>query len=87
VSTASTAEAFRISVHNDGPVIPAERIPELFQPMIRGAEAGMEGGVGLGLFIVREIVDRHHGTIQVESAPGQGTTFTIAIPSASDGAN
>ena len=80
VTTASTADAFTISVHNHGPAIAAEQIPILFQPMVRGPEASAAGGVGLGLFIVREIVERHRGSIQVESTVDQGTTFTIVIP-------
>jgi phosphoserine phosphatase RsbU/P len=80
VTTASTPEAFTVSVHNHGAVIPSQQIPSLFQPMVRGPEARAEGGVGLGLFIVREIVERHRGSIQVESTADQGTTFTIVIP-------
>jgi len=80
VVTESASQEFRISVHNHGPVIPAQQVPHLFEPMVRGADADAEGGVGLGLFIVREIVERHHGSIHVDSTQQGGTTFVITIP-------
>jgi sigma-B regulation protein RsbU (phosphoserine phosphatase) len=80
VTTASKADTFTISVHNFGAVIPADQIPNLFQPMVRGPEAHAEEGIGLGLFIVREIVERHQGTIHVDSSTERGTTFTIVLP-------
>jgi phosphoserine phosphatase RsbU/P len=80
VTTESTEHAFTVSVHNHGPPIPAEQIPDLFQPMVRGPDARAEGGIGLGLFIVGEIVERHRGSIRVDSASETGTTFTIVIP-------
>ena len=86
VTTESTEGAFTVSVHNHGAPIPAEQIPNLFQPMVRGPEAQAEGGIGLGLFIVQEIVDRHRGSIRVDSASETGTTFTITIPRAPSGA-
>jgi signal transduction histidine kinase len=49
------------------------------------ARARTTGGTGIGLPIAREIIDRHHGTIEVESNKGQGATFTISLPKASGG--
>jgi phosphoserine phosphatase RsbU/P len=80
VTTQDTAHAFTIAVHNFGPPIPAAHIPKLFQPMVRGADVRAEGGVGLGLFIVKEIVERHGGGVHVDSFYERGTTFTISIP-------
>ncbi len=72
---------FLISVHNQGEPIPAEQLPTLFDAMTRGAEADGEAtSVGLGLFIVREIVHAHGGVISVASTRETGTTFTATFP-------
>jgi signal transduction histidine kinase len=69
-------------VYNDGPPIPCEILSELFQPFRRGAnqQGELSRGLGLGLFIVREIVRAHQGTVEVDSAEERGTTFTVRIP-------
>jgi phosphoserine phosphatase RsbU/P len=83
VTTMHTGSAFTIAVHNDGRPIPGDSIANLFQPMVRGApERAGDGGIGLGLYIVREIVERHGGTVQVESSEAAGTTFTLHLPCA-----
>ena len=66
-----------LSVHNQGPPIPPERLPDVFDPFRRGEDGG--DGLGLGLFIVREIVRAHEGTVEVAST-AQGTTFTVSLP-------
>jgi sigma-B regulation protein RsbU (phosphoserine phosphatase) len=73
--------AFRITVHNYGPAIPAALMPLLFEPMMRGSDVRAHG-VGLGLFIVREIVAAHGGNVRATSAPGEGTRFIIELPRA-----
>ena len=74
-------EGFEVSVHNDGNPIAAEVQASLFEPMVRGSQARAMGhGVGLGLFIVQEIVRAHQGTVSVESQPGSGTTFRAWFP-------
>jgi len=74
----------RLRVHNDGPPIPAAELAHLFEPFTRGdehrANDAQGGGIGLGLFIVREVVLAHGGTVGVQSQEGQGTTFTVALP-------
>lgn len=85
VTVVSTVEevSCAISVHNEGPAIPPEILPRVFQPMSRGSEAGRASrSVGLGLFIVSEIARAHGGRTSVTSSPGQGTTFTTVIPRA-----
>ncbi|MDB5752428.1 MAG: sensor signal transduction histidine kinase [Ramlibacter sp.] len=81
VSTGSSLGVFRLSVHNEGAPIPADLIPRLFEPMVRGDDQNVGGrGVGLGLYIVREIARAHGGTVHVQSKEGEGTTFTVAVP-------
>jgi PAS domain S-box-containing protein len=65
------------SVHNEGDPVPPELLPRLFQPMQRGQHQGQ--GVGLGLYIVKHIVDAHGGTLQV-SSDASGTCFTVRLP-------
>jgi two-component system NtrC family sensor kinase len=69
-------------IKDDGMGIPAEVLPRLFEPFVTTKESGK--GVGLGLAISRSIVERHSGTIEVESTEGAGTTFTISLPLAND---
>jgi signal transduction histidine kinase len=75
--------AVRLVVQNHGHIDPAI-LPHLFEPFWRGspAKGGDEqgGSLGLGLFIVREIVRAHRGTVEVASVPEAGTTFTVRLP-------
>jgi signal transduction histidine kinase len=70
-----------LKVHNDGEPIPPALLPVLFEPFRRG-ELGdrSPGGLGLGLYIVEQIVRAHEGTIGVESTATKGTTFTVHLP-------
>jgi len=66
-----------LEVHNDGPLIPPDVLPGIFEPFKKGTENGRSSaGLGLGLYIAREIVRSHGGTIEVRSAEGDGTTFS-----------
>jgi len=69
-----------VQVHNGG-TIPSELLPTLFDPF-RGAapRRGAARGLGLGLFIVKEIVRAHGGEISVDSSAERGTTFTTTLP-------
>ncbi|MES1165664.1 MAG: sensor histidine kinase, partial [Verrucomicrobiota bacterium] len=77
-------DAAVLAVKNHGPVIPPEQIAWLFQPFTQGTHGDSEQarprGLGLGLFIVQEIVSAHGGTISVQSDREQGTTFSIHLP-------
>ncbi|OJT27569.1 hypothetical protein BO221_06285 [Archangium sp. Cb G35] len=77
-----------LDIHNEGPPIPAEVLPTLFEPFRRGRSAGggAMGSVGLGLFISRQLVEAHGGSIEVRSSRGDGTTFTVRFPRASPAA-
>ena len=84
VSARETADEVVLEVHNQGPVIPPDDLPELFSPFkrLRGGElpASPTGNLGLGLYIVERIVTAHGGTIGVASSAEEGTTFTIHLP-------
>jgi len=71
-----------LTVSDTGIGIPTEQIAELFQPFsrLRNAPAESFGGLGLGLYISRDIVERHGGTLTLESAPGRGTTVRVGLP-------
>ncbi len=67
-----------ISVTDSGDGIPAETLQRIFDPFFSTKEVGQ--GTGLGLYIVYGIIEKHLGTIRVESTPGKGTTFFIRLP-------
>jgi len=70
----------RVRVHNAG-AIPADLLPRLFEPMTAGERRRERSqGLGLGLFITREILKAHGGAIEVSSSEQDGTTFTLALP-------
>lgn len=66
-------------VRDTGSGIPADRLPHLFDQFWQGKDSDSRG-VGLGLAIVKAIVEAHGGTIAVESAEGEGSTFTLKLP-------
>jgi len=67
-----------ISIHDDGKGIPPEIISKIFDPFFTTKDVNK--GTGLGLSISYQIIEKHRGTIFVDSAPGAGTTFTIRLP-------
>ncbi len=73
-----------ISVQDMGIGIPPDEIPHIFEQFYRAssaeAQAGARSGLGLGLYISRKIVERHGGRIDVQSVPGEGSTFSIVLP-------
>jgi PAS domain S-box-containing protein len=75
-----------VSVTNRGVGIPSEQIPRLFSRFFRAPQArdGAIGGLGLGLYISRGLVEAHGGRIWAESQPGRETTFTFTLPLPSD---
>jgi signal transduction histidine kinase len=72
----------RLSVHNEGPPIPAQELPAIFDAYTRcrSAAAGNHPGWGLGLTLVRGCAHAHGGTVDVISRAGDGTTFTMELP-------
>lgn len=79
---ANGSEYAQISIRDSGIGIPPEDLEQLFTRFFRAKNAVSEHfqGTGLGLSIVAQVIERHHGEIQVESKEGFGTTFTIMIP-------
>lgn len=67
------------AVTDHGPGIAAAELPRLFQRFNRGA-AGPTPGTGLGLYFVRTVIERHGGTVAVDSTPGVQTCFTLRLP-------
>lgn len=85
VSLKSDGGTALLTVHNVGRPIDESAKSSLFSPMVRhlqsgNAEYGAGAGLGLGLYIASAIVDAHHGSIEVDSTAGSGTTFTVRIP-------
>jgi PAS domain S-box-containing protein len=69
-----------VKVRDQGPGVSAENQERIFQRFERATSANSISGLGLGLYISREIVERHGGSIRVESEPGQGATFIVELP-------
>jgi signal transduction histidine kinase/predicted metal-dependent phosphoesterase TrpH len=69
-----------ISVKDTGIGILEEDIEKIFEPFYKGKNAATEGGMGLGLFFVKEVVDLHGGRILVQSEPNKGSMFSILLP-------
>lgn len=78
-----TDAGITLSVADDGPGIPPDHLPHLFDRFYKAdaSRAGVSGGSGLGLSIVKAIVERHGGTVAVVSRPGQ-TVFELVVPRA-----
>ena len=76
-----------VAVHDTGAGIAPEHLPYVFDRFYRAdkSRARQTGGAGLGLAIAKQLVVAHGGSISVESAPGQGTTFTFTLPIAQVG--
>jgi two-component system, LuxR family, sensor kinase FixL len=76
---ASATEA-TIRVIDQGIGIPEEDVERLFEPFTRASNVGGIQGTGLGLAITKQAIELHHGSIQVKSRLGKGTTFVITLP-------
>ena len=76
-------DSVTLTMHNYGAPIPEDAIATIFDPLVRSASeelAGPSTSLGLGLFIVKEVVFAHQGTIEVSSNEADGTTFTVVLP-------
>jgi PAS domain S-box-containing protein len=79
------ADAVCVDIADQGIGIPAAAIPRLFQRFFRAANVVDQriSGMGIGLYVVKQIVDLHGGNIDVESSQDQGSTFRVCLPAAS----
>ena len=83
VRTCCDAGSLTLQVHNDGVPIPGDKMAVIFEPLQRavGAEQpNTDRSIGMGLFIVRHIVEAHRGHMTVESTYERGTDFTVHLP-------
>ncbi|WP_224240720.1 sensor histidine kinase [Hyalangium gracile] len=82
VETRGEGERMVLCVHNQGEPIAADLLPRIFEPLRRGKRRASRSdrSIGLGLYIVRELVLAHGGTVDVTSTEAEGTTFTVSLP-------
>lgn len=80
--TGRAADGIRLVVADTGPGMAAEELPGLFERYRQTAAGRRKNGAGLGLFIVKSLVEVQGGRVEVESAPGVETRFTVVIPAA-----
>jgi len=73
-------QAAILRVRDTGPGIPAAEMPRIFDRLFRGDTSRTERGLGLGLSLVKAVVEAHGGTVSVESEPGRGALFTVRLP-------
>jgi signal transduction histidine kinase len=78
-------DTVRVSVQDDGPGLSEADQKRMFAPFQRltPEPTGDEGSSGLGLYIVKQIARMHDGRVEVDTAPGEGSTFTLVLPAAS----
>ena len=69
-----------LRVKDSGPGIPPDEQPRIWERLFRGDASRAERGLGLGLSLVKAIVEAHGGTVGVDSEPGRGATFTVTLP-------
>ncbi|MEL6543705.1 MAG: ATP-binding protein, partial [Myxococcota bacterium] len=82
LQVARESERIRFVVADSGVGIPEEHFESIFDSFrqVDGSHTRAHGGTGLGLAIAKQLVERHHGTISVESEIGKGSTFTVELP-------
>ncbi|MFL5344836.1 MAG: ATP-binding protein [Hyalangium sp.] len=82
VETRGEEERVLLCVRNVGEPIAADLLPRIFEPLRRGKRRAnrSDRSIGLGLYIVRELVQAHGGTVEVTSTEAEGTSFTVSLP-------
>ncbi len=80
VSARRDGEAAVLRVEDSGIGIPEAELPRIWERLFRGAQARRERGLGLGLSLVKAVVEAHGGRVDVESSPGRGCAFSVRLP-------
>ena len=75
-----TADGFEIAVRDFGVGIPEDEVPKLFQRFFRASTSTGIQGTGIGLNLVKSLVEMHDGTMEFTSIEGEGSTFTVKLP-------
>jgi signal transduction histidine kinase len=70
----------QLRVRDSGIGIPTDEVPRIWERLFRGDASRTERGLGLGLSLVKAIVEAHGGAVEVTSEPGRGSTFTVSLP-------
>src|SRR4029077_7985979 len=78
IETRGDPDRVEVKIRDNGPGIPPDVLPRIWDPFFTTKDVGE--GTGLGLSIVHELVERHGGTIEVETKMGEGTAFTVKLP-------
>jgi signal transduction histidine kinase len=71
-----------LRVKDTGPGIPPDELPRIWERLYRGDRSRTERGLGLGLSLVKAIVEAHGGEVAVTTEPGNGSVFEVRLPSA-----
>jgi signal transduction histidine kinase len=85
ISGEAREDGVSLRVSDNGSGIPEEHLPHVFERFYKADPARTDSGSGLGLSIVKAIVERHGGRVQVRSTPGIETTFDVWLPARADG--
>jgi signal transduction histidine kinase len=80
VEVRRAADAALLRVRDTGAGIPVDERPRIFDRLFRGDRSRAERGLGLGLSLVKAVVEAHGGTVDVVSEPGRGSVFTVSLP-------
>jgi signal transduction histidine kinase len=76
----ATPNAYELSVSDNGMGMSPSVARQAFQPFFRGKQTASTPGTGLGLSVVKRVIEASGGTVSIDSEPGRGTTFKIQLP-------
>jgi len=80
IETAAEGQRAILRVRDTGIGIPPAELPRIWNRLFRGDTSRTERGLGLGLSLVKAVVEAHGGAVTVESEPGHGSTFAVSLP-------